>query len=433
MLKLEHVTKIFGPDPASSLSLLKEGKTRDEIKEQTGHLVGVQDASFELNTGETFVIMGLSGSGKSTLLRCINRLIEPTAGKILLDTGEKTVELTGLSEKALREVRTKYISMVFQHFALLPHRTISANVAYGLEIQGRDKAKRTEAAQNALELVGLGSWGASYPDELSGGMQQRVGLARALATEAPVLLMDEPFSALDPLIKVDMQDELIKIEKQLGRTIVFITHDLNEALRLGHRVAIMEAGRVVQIGTPEEIIVNPRTEYVANFVEHADPAGVMTAKTVALPLQDPAFKKLASSAALDFYEYKRAPGIVYGVDAASGKFSGLWRGDEQLELRELASLNVDRSGAPTEPRTTFSLTCAQDTTLRELMQGRVYSGLPTAVIGPHGELAGIVTEYELLRGLLDKRSVISSTEPGSNPESSEVARSEPKNVVVRSV
>jgi len=234
VIRAEGVTKIFGPDPDSVPPLLKQGKTKDEIQAKTGHVVGVNNASFQVGAGEVFVIMGLSGSGKSTLIRCVNRLIEPTYGKIILDDpefGDQDIAL--MDEQTLRQMRSSRMSMVFQHFALFPHRTVLSNVVYGLEVQGRDKAEREELGQKYLKMVGLGGWGDHYPNELSGGMQQRVGLARAVATEAKILLMDEPFSALDPLIKVQMQDELIKIQRELDRTILFITHDLDEAMRIG--------------------------------------------------------------------------------------------------------------------------------------------------------------------------------------------------------
>jgi len=278
VIRAENVTKIFGSDPESAIPLLEENKTKDEIRELTGQTVGVNKASFDIQQGEVFAIMGLSGCGKSTLIRCINRIIDPTAGHIYFkhpDRGE--VDITQLDEEALRTLRKQNMSMVFQHFALLPHRTVLSNVGYGMEIQGRGRRKRQEAAQRVLDMVGLGPWGRSYPSELSGGMQQRVGLARGLATDAEVLLMDEPFSALDPLIKVDMQQELTRIQRELHRTILFITHDLDEAMRIGDHIAIMEDGKIVQIGSPEQILVNPRTEYVAKFVEHADPTGVITA------------------------------------------------------------------------------------------------------------------------------------------------------------
>ena len=247
------------------------------------------------------------------MLRCINRLIEPTAGKIFLETDEGETEITSLNEQGLRRFRKEQISMVFQRFGLFPHRTVRENAAYGLEVQKRPKKERLNAAQETLEMVGLGQWGDSYPDELSGGMQQRVGLARALATDAPVLLMDEPFSALDPLIKVNMQQELISIEKKLHRTVLFITHDLDEALKLGHRVAIMEGGRVVQIGTPEEIIVNPKTEYVADFVEYADPTGVITAGTVAVPLGG-AKLSVQREGGVSHYAHEGVPNVLFSVD-----------------------------------------------------------------------------------------------------------------------
>ncbi|MGI6554581.1 MAG: quaternary amine ABC transporter ATP-binding protein [Bacillota bacterium] len=275
-VEVKNVYKIFGPTPEKILPLLEKGTSKNEILNKTGHSVGVNNASFSVEQGEMFVVMGLSGSGKSTLIRCLNRLIEPTAGQILIDGHD----IVGCDKNTLIEIRRKKMAMVFQNFALLPHRTIIDNVAFGLEIQGKNQEERRDKAQQALELVGLKGYEDSMPAELSGGMQQRVGLARALATDADILLMDEAFSALDPLIRKEMQDELLSLQVKMHKTIIFITHDLDEALKIGDRIAIMKDGVIVQIGTPEEILENPANEYVKEFVQDVNRARVVTAASI---------------------------------------------------------------------------------------------------------------------------------------------------------
>lgn len=274
-LQAEHVYKVFGRRPADAVRALESGSGRDELRAD-GTTAAVIDASFSVEPGQIFVVMGLSGSGKSTLLRMLNGLLEPTAGRILFD-GQ---DLTALSPRELRRVRSTKISMVFQHFALFPHRNVLENAAYGLEVQGVDRAERERRAAEALALCGLEGWEKSWPDELSGGMQQRVGLARALATDADLLLMDESFSALDPLIRRDMQDQLLELQRRLKKTIVFITHDLNEAMRLGDGIAVMRDGRIVQQGTAEDILIRPADEYVASFIQDVDRSRVLTADAV---------------------------------------------------------------------------------------------------------------------------------------------------------
>jgi glycine betaine/proline transport system ATP-binding protein len=276
VIEVKNLTKVFGRRRREALQLLDEGFSKEEILNKTGCTVAVNKANFAVEQGEFFVIMGLSGSGKSTLIRLLNRLIEPTQGKIYIDGND----ISGLEKKALRDVRRKKMSMVFQRFALFPHRTILENAEFGLEIQKIDKKERHKKAVTALEMVGLGDYQHQYPDQLSGGMQQRVGLARALTNDPEVLLMDEAFSALDPLIRKDMQDELIELQAKMQRTVIFITHDLDEALRLGDRIALMKDGSIVQIGTPEEILVNPANDYVEKFVEDVDRSKVLTAKHV---------------------------------------------------------------------------------------------------------------------------------------------------------
>lgn len=273
--------KIFGGNHEEALKLLAAGKDKDEIFEATGQTVGVNDVSFEVAEGEIFVVMGLSGSGKSTLVRMINGLIKPSAGEILIDG----VDVGACSDEQLRQVRREKVAMVFQHFALFPHKTVSENVAFGLKIKGVPAAERRERAQAALEQVGLGARADSYPDELSGGMQQRVGLARGLASEPEILLMDEPFSALDPLIRSDMQQELIELQRSLKKTIVFITHDLNEALTLGSTIAIMRNGAIVQTGSAEEIVGNPADDYVASFTRDIDRSRVFEIDSVTVPAE----------------------------------------------------------------------------------------------------------------------------------------------------
>ena len=273
--------KIYGKRATESLAIIEQrGLTKDEVHQELGCVIGVRDVSFTVNEGEIFCIMGLSGSGKSTLVRHINRLIEPTAGQVLVN-GEL---ISSLNERAMRRLRAETIGMVFQHMALWPHRTIRDNVAFGLEIRGVSERERHHAAAKALEAVQLADWGTHYPDELSGGMQQRVGLARALAADPDILLMDEPFSALDPLIRRQLQDQFLELASVMKKTTLFITHDLDEAIRLGHRIAIMNEGIIIQIGTPEEIVTNPKDAYVAEFVKGISRLQLVYAHSVMRPI-----------------------------------------------------------------------------------------------------------------------------------------------------
>ena len=275
-IRVEKLTKIFGSNPGKGLELLNKGKSKEEIYKKTRQSVGLANVSFEVEEGEIVVIMGLSGSGKSTLVRCINRLIEPTDGTVIIDDQN----IGELSPQELRHVRLSKLGMVFQNFALFPHRTVLQNAEYGLEIQGMLPEERQEKTMVSLERVGLKGWENAFPKQLSGGMQQRVGLARALALDPDILLMDEAFSALDPLIRRDMQDELLALQDEMQKTIVFISHDLDEALKLGDRIVLMKDGKVVQIGTPEDILTNPANEYVERFVADVDISKVLTAESV---------------------------------------------------------------------------------------------------------------------------------------------------------
>ena len=275
-LEVKHLTKIFGKRQKQALEMVQQAKSKTKILEKTGATVGVYDVNFEVQAGEIFVIMRLSGSGKSTLIRLLNRLIDPTSGDIYID-GQ---DVAKMNEEELRDVRRHKLNMVFQNFGLFPHRTILENTEFGLEVRGVDKEERTRLAEQALDNAGLLSFKDQYPDQLSGGMQQRVGLARALANNPDILLMDEAFSALDPLIRREMQDELLDLQAEHERTIIFITHDLNEALRIGDRIAIMADGQIMQIGTGEEILTNPANDFVREFVEDVDRSKVLTAQNI---------------------------------------------------------------------------------------------------------------------------------------------------------
>ena len=275
-IEIKNIYKIFGPNPEQVLPMVEEGATKEQVMEETDHTVGLDNVSLSVKKGEIFVCMGLSGSGKSTLIRHINRLIDPTSGQVIVDG----VDVLSLDDKEILEFRKKTMSMVFQRFGLFPHKTVIENVAYGLEIQEVPEDKRKEIAQDQIDAVGLQGFENQYPAQLSGGMQQRVGLARALATDPQILLMDEAFSALDPLIRSDMQNQLVDLQSQLKKTIVFITHDLDESLKLGDHIGILNGGRLVQVGRPEDIILNPADEYVKAFVKDVNRSKVLRAKTV---------------------------------------------------------------------------------------------------------------------------------------------------------
>jgi glycine betaine/proline transport system ATP-binding protein len=279
-LKVDSLWKIFGPKAEKIVGTPDAQLSRKELQEKTGHVVGVRDVSFEVAPGEVFVVMGLSGSGKSTLVRLLTRLIEPTAGTVQL-YGE---DITAMSDKALLDTRRSKVSMVFQHFGLLPHRKVVDNVGFGLEVRGEGKEDRRRRAKEMVDLVGLSGYENNYPDQLSGGMQQRVGLARALAADPAILMFDEPFSALDPLIRRDMQNEVIRLHHEVGKTMVFITHDLSEALKLGDRILIMRDGEIVQIGTPDEVVGAPADDYVRDFTSDVPKSHVLTLKWVMRPV-----------------------------------------------------------------------------------------------------------------------------------------------------
>jgi len=298
-IRCNSIWKLFGPHPESTLAQIDRSQSRAAIQQDTGHVVAVKDVSFSVQEGETFVVMGLSGSGKSTLVRCLSRLIDPTDGQVLIDNQD----ITGVTQRELKDLRRHKMAMVFQHFGLFPHRTVLDNVAYGLEVRGEKRQARLEKAMEFIDLVGLDGWAEHYPRELSGGMQQRVGLARAMAVEPEILLFDEPFSALDPLIRREMQDELLTLQARLKKTMVFITHDFLEAIKMGDHIMIMRDGAVSQMGTPEEIVANPADKYVADFTEDVPRYKVLSAGKVMQPLNgqqlDPNGPSVPLSAKID--------------------------------------------------------------------------------------------------------------------------------------
>ena len=367
--------KIFGSKPDEALRLLDGGLSKEEVLIRTGCAVGVQNTSFTVDEGEIFVVMGLSGSGKSTLVRMLNGLIKPTSGKILVDS----IDVASADDRQLRAVRLDKITMVFQHYALFPHKTVLDNVAYGLKIKGLPAAERAERALAALEQVGLAAYAGSYPDALSGGMRQRVGLARGLAVEAEILLMDEPFGALDPLIRRDMQAELLELQQRLHKTIVFITHDLNEALILGDKIAIMKEGSFVQVGTAEEIVGQPSDDYVRAFTQDIDRSRVFSAAAVA---GDPAALDLHGDTAKTAVERMETLGrdALYVMDGAEIAGIVTYR-DANVATRQNAGLGT----AVTE---TFSAV-AEDTPLHELYP-LCAGGLPVAVVDADRSLIGVV-------------------------------------------
>ena len=348
---VEGLCKIFGPRPQEALRLLRDGVGKAEIMERTRHGVGLNNVSFEVEEGEIVVVMGLSGSGKSTLVRCINRLIEPSAGKVFID-GE---EVTALSPDGLRALRQKKLGMVFQNFALFPHRTVADNAAFGLEIQGADPRQRRDKAREALALVGLSGWEDSLPGQLSGGMQQRVGLARALALDPDILLMDEAFSALDPLIRADMQDELVSLQERVRKTILFISHDLDEAMKIGDRIVLMRDGAIVQQGTAEEILTNPADDYVARFVANVDITKVLTAESVMKKALAVAYRRTdGPRAALRKMKMAGISSIfvldaehrLHGLVWAEACSQALHRGDRDLEGVLATDLQTVRPDTP---------------------------------------------------------------------------------------
>ncbi|HEY40257.1 MAG TPA: glycine betaine/L-proline ABC transporter ATP-binding protein [Dehalococcoidia bacterium] len=386
-ISCQNVWKIFGPDPQSIIANSGNGSTKQEILEQTGHVIAVKDVSFDIKEDEIFVVMGLSGSGKSTLVRCINRLIEPTAGKIFLE-GE---DLSLMNEKQLRELRRHKLSMVFQYFGLLPHRSVQDNVAFGLEIRGEHGKEKDEKVAQALEQVGLKGWEKSRINELSGGMQQRVGLARALAVGAEVLLMDEPFSALDPLIRRQMQDEFINLRGTVKKTVVFITHDLMEALKLGDRVAIMKDGEIVQIGTPQEIVNEPADEYVSEFVKDVPRGQVITAESV---MEEPPVLVNSEQNLAEVIEQMRTAGVdVAFITDAFGRLRGL----TTLENAETAlqnGLSRVRDAVQNE-----FLSASPDTPLDQCLPLVTDDDIPLAILDERSHLLGVVTRAALVQGM----------------------------------
>ncbi|BAQ11871.1 glycine betaine abc transporter ATP-binding [Bacillus sp. OxB-1] len=384
-IQVKKITKIFGKNMKRAARMLNEKKSKREILQATGATVGVNDASFDIYEGEIFVIMGLSGSGKSTLVRMLNRLIDPTMGEILLD-GEDIVKM---NKEQLREVRRNKIGMVFQNFALFPHKTILENTEYGLEIKGVSKEQRREKALESLKLVGLAGYEDQYPKQLSGGMQQRVGLARALANGPDILLMDEAFSALDPLIRKDMQDELLQLHHDMGKTIIFITHDLDEALRIGDRIALMKDGEVVQVGTPEEILMSPSNEYVERFVEDVDLSKVLTAGHI-MKKADTVQIDRGPRVALRLMKRLRISSI-YVVDSGNRLLGAVTAQD--------AVQAVETGKTLEEVLITDFPMIPADTVLTDLFDIVSTTAIPVAVIDERRKLEGIIIRGALIGAL----------------------------------
>ena len=393
-ISVRSLWKVFGEDPDRAMSSEYTGKQKSEIQEELGCVVALKDVSFDVNEGETFVVMGLSGSGKATLVRCLTRLIEPNAGEIYVDA-EDVIKYNGRELTNFRRTKT---AMVFQHFGLMPNRTILDNVAFGLEIQGIDKHTRWEKAREVIELVGLKGWEDNYATELSGGMQQRVGLARALAVDPELLLMYEPFSALDPLISREMQDELINLQTTLKKTIVFITHDLDEALRLGTRIAIMKDGEIVQLGSKEEIVDNPADSYVEDFIRSISRTRVLGAGSI---MQDASIV-VDSSTGID--------SLLKKLDETEEDHVFVTSSDNRLigmvSEKDLSSDSLDKNSSLKELITNdppILNRVYQDTPIDELVPLSAMSDCPVAVVDEEDTLLGIVTRGSLLLSLAESQ------------------------------
>ena len=383
-VEIEHLTKIFGKRVKPALQMVQQQASKTEILKKTGATVGVYDANLSIEEGEIFVIMGLSGSGKSTLIRLLNRLIEPTSGSIKID-GE---DISTMSKEQLLEVRRKKMSMVFQSFGLFPHRTILENTEYGLEVQGVPKEERRERAEKALDNANLLAFKDQYPNQLSGGMQQRVGLARALANNPEILLMDEAFSALDPLIRRDMQDELLDLQANASQTIIFISHDLNEALRIGDRIAIMKDGQIQQVGTGEEILTAPANDYVRAFIEDVDRSKVLTAERIMIPPITTNIDVDGPAVALKKMRTEEVSGLV-AVDRRR-HFQGFISSEDALRARRE---NIGLRGVMTEMPTV-----ARDMLVADIMPLIYDAPTPLAVVD-NGRLLGVIIRGRVLEAL----------------------------------
>jgi glycine betaine/proline transport system ATP-binding protein len=388
---VENLFKIFGDDPQKALAMIKQGHNKESIHEKTGMTVGVNDASFSIESGEIFVVMGLSGSGKSTIVRMLNRLIDPTAGKVIVDGKD----VTAMKKDDLVNFRLHNMSMVFQSFALMPHMTVVDNAAFGLQLAKVDKQKRRDRAMQALAQVGLEPWAESYPGQLSGGMQQRVGLARGLAVDPDILLMDEAFSALDPLIRTEMQDELVKLQEKDQRTIVFISHDLDEALRIGDRIAIMEGGRVVQVGSPEEILQNPADDYVRAFFRGVDPTNVISAGDIVRDTYPTIMKTKAGS-------MRAAHEILSGSDRnhayvldGQRRFLGIVTSDGLKE-----AIESGKSDKPLDQAFVKDVTPVKmDDSMQDILPDVASRSFPVPVVDENNVYKGVVSKNRFLRTL----------------------------------
>ncbi|ANK80070.1 MAG: choline ABC transporter ATP-binding protein [Rhizobiales bacterium NRL2] len=387
VVRFRDVDIVFGEKPARALPMIDRGMSRAEIQAETGNVVGVKGASLDVNAGEIVVLMGLSGSGKSTLLRCVNGLTRATRGEVTVHDGEREVEVTRCPASELRRLRTGRVAMVFQQFALLPWRSVAENVGFGLELSGVPARERAERVRRQLDLVHLEDWGERRVDELSGGMQQRVGLARAFATDAPILLMDEPFSALDPLIRTRLQDELLDLQTRLKKTIIFVSHDLDEAIKLGNRIAIMEGGEIVQTGQPEDIVLNPASDYVADFVQHMNPLQVLRAATIMRPLA-----KLAREDGAVLLE----GGWRIDLNDAGGPASA------RRDGHDVAIVHL-QEGAVDMIRPDTVTAAGPDIVIQTAIELCAGSRAPVLVVDD-GRLVGVVGDQEIYRGLLRRRA-----------------------------
>ena len=386
-VKVNHLTKIFGKKTKPALEMIRANKSKTEILEKTGATVGVYDVNFEVEEGEIFVIMGLSGSGKSTLIRLLNRLIEPTSGNIDID-GQ---DISALDKEGLREVRRNKMSMVFQNFGLFPHLTILENTEYGLEIRGVPKEERQAKAEKALENSSLIAFKDQLPSQLSGGMQQRVGLARALANDPEILLMDEAFSALDPLIRREMQDELLDLQENVKKTIIFITHDLNEALRIGDRIALMKDGQIMQIGTGEEILTNPANEYVRTFVEDVDRSKVLTAQNIMVPALTTNIEIDGPTVALKRMRQEEVS-MLLAVDKKR-QLKGVVRAEKALEARKNGTSLVECVDPEIQ-------TIDKDMLVNDIFP-LIYDAQTPLAVTDNGKLLGVVIRGSVLEALAE--------------------------------